>query len=115
MTGGCEWQATSRTPAGARDGVKSKTRPRDFPSGALTLRGISQYSRRTPKFPCLNTPPTDGLASPSSNGLETGIPMEGREPAEGEWRRPLRFPLSCPIAFSGDLLEGKGNVATSRS
>ncbi len=110
MTGGCEWQATSRTPAGARDGVKSKTRPRDFPSGALTLRGISQSSRRTPKFPCLNTLPTDGLASPSSNGLETGIPMEGREPAEGEWRRPLRFPLSCPIAFSGDLLEGKGNV-----
>ncbi len=36
--------------------------------------------------------------------------MEEREPPDQERRRYPRFPLSYPIAFSGDLLEGEGNV-----
>ncbi len=36
--------------------------------------------------------------------------MEEREALDKERRRYPHFPLSCPIAFSGDLLEGKGNV-----
>jgi len=36
--------------------------------------------------------------------------MEEREPWDGERHRHPRFPLSCPIAFAGDLLEGEGNV-----
>jgi len=36
--------------------------------------------------------------------------MEEREPPDEERRTYPRFPLSCPVAFSGDLLEGEGNV-----
>ncbi len=36
--------------------------------------------------------------------------MEEREPPVEERRRYPRFPLSCPIAFSGDLIAGEGNV-----
>ncbi len=36
--------------------------------------------------------------------------MEEREPPVEERRTYPRFPLSCPIAFSGDLLAGEGNV-----
>ena len=36
--------------------------------------------------------------------------MEEREPPHEERHRHPRFPLSCPIAFAGDLLEGEGNV-----
>ena len=36
--------------------------------------------------------------------------MEEREPLDEERRTYPRFPLSCPVAFSGDLLEGEGNV-----
>ena len=36
--------------------------------------------------------------------------MEEREPTDEERRTYPRFPLSCPVAFSGDLLEGEGNV-----
>jgi len=36
--------------------------------------------------------------------------MEEREPPVEERRKYPRFPLSCPIAFSGDLIAGEGNV-----
>jgi hypothetical protein len=36
--------------------------------------------------------------------------MEDPKPPDEERRRHPRFPLNCPIAFSGDLLEGKGTV-----
>jgi hypothetical protein len=37
--------------------------------------------------------------------------MEEREPPGAEKRRHPRFPLSCPIAFSGDhLQQGEGTV-----
>ncbi len=36
--------------------------------------------------------------------------MEEREPLDEERRTYPRFPLSCPVAFSGDLLAGEGNV-----
>ncbi len=36
--------------------------------------------------------------------------MEEREPPVDERRTYPRFPLSCPIAFTGDLLAGEGNV-----
>ncbi len=36
--------------------------------------------------------------------------MEERDPTDEERRTYPRFPLTCPVAFSGDLLEGQGNV-----